>query len=937
MIRRYAGESADGPRQDILQTEGVVREELDEIERRRPGTGFQDSSSTDARSETLDERATRLQLTALCLSGGGIRSAAFCLGVLQSLAKMRLLNEFDYLSTVSGGGFIGGWLQMLIRESGDVEKAQAELATNNPLPLHRLRAFTSYLTPRTGPFSADVWAGIVLYLRNLLLNWMVFTPLFMLLALSAIFYRTLVAAFRDVASDTPLGVLVALATVTLAASAWQACTLLPSHRTNAPGFARTGGIVTRILVPSMIWAFIAPVVINYQIQHGDSPHWIIPAAYAIALIAGYAVAGLAHGDQSGAGRALYARNASRWVYATACSMGLIALAIYLIQPGGMLYHLADLRPPNQDHPWVVSRETALSTFGPLWFMGTHVFHTTFYVGFRKEAVLADLDREWLARLNGGILLIATVWTVFALACLVLPVILTFAQADGSWQSLKIATAGAGSSAIGAAGAWFGKKLASRLETAPAPAGAWTCWLPNVLAGIFAIGVFVGASSILQPILGNSALWWGQLWDPGAAPWHVIIAFQLVCAAGLGVLVLWFGRVNVNRFSMHAIYRNRLARAFLGSARQHRHPDPFTGFDATDNPAIGDFLDAGSRQRLFPVINMTLNVTSGSNTAWAERKAESFCATPLSVGAAALRHPTQRRDGSPPLGAFARTRNYAGMESLGDTQGADLGPQLGSLLTISGAAVSPNWGYHSSPLTAFVMTLFNVRLGAWLPNPAIATPDDLRLAKPKSSIFALLCEMVGVTTDTSQAVYLSDGGHFENLGLYEMLRRRCQRIVVIDAGQDEDCAFFDLGNAIRKARIDLDVEVAMPEIHIVSRKVLEGDRRASATALAIAVGSIAYPGGGSGKLLYLKPSFLADLPADVLAYGRSDQAFPHDNTADQWFTESQFESYRSLGRWHFDQLESTSLERLFVTAQTRVARARSKRPDRDDRKRHCNFV
>ncbi len=87
---------------------------------------------------------------------------------------MRLLNKFDYLSTVSGGGFIGGWLQMLIEEAGDVEKAQEKLATNRDLALHRLRGVTNYLPPPTGAFSADVWAGIVLYLRNLTLNWLVF-------------------------------------------------------------------------------------------------------------------------------------------------------------------------------------------------------------------------------------------------------------------------------------------------------------------------------------------------------------------------------------------------------------------------------------------------------------------------------------------------------------------------------------------------------------------------------------------------------------------------------------------------------------------------------------------------------------------------------------------------------------------------------------------
>ena len=116
------------------------------------------------------------------------------------------------------------------------------------------------------------------------------------------------------------------------------------------------------------------------------------------------------------------------------------------------------------------------------------------------------------------------------------------------------------------------------------------------------------------------------------------------------------------------------------------------------------------------------------------------------------------------------------------------------------------------------------------------------------------------------------------------------------------------------------------------KYLEDHKAGSAAALAIAVGCIAYPGGGKGKLLYLKPTFLAELPADVLAYGRSHKTFPHDNTAHQWFSESQFESYRTLGRWHFDQLAADSLENLFAAARTAVARvSATKRAHRGTRK------
>jgi hypothetical protein len=465
----------------------------------------------------------------------------------------------------------------------------------------------------------------------------------------------------------------------------------------------------------------------------------------------------------------------------------------------------------------------------------------------------------------------------------------------------------------------------------------TTLLLNGLCVLFAAGVFVVAGAVLQTGLGKvQVLVLPHLSVPPT--YASLFGLQVILAILLLLLVLHFGRINVNRFSMHAVYRNRLTRAFLGSARsQHRHPDPFTGFDPRDNRRFAKFAMSqkrkvsAPRQRLFPVVNMTLNVTASSNTAWAERKAECFTATPLACGAAALRNPNEPQvDADRVRGAFVSTCKYAGMETDLDKFGRDKGTRLGSVLTVSGAAVSPNWGYHSSRLTAFVMTLFNVRLGAWLPNPAVATPEELQLAKPRNSVAAIISELLGTTSDSRQAVYLSDGGHFENLGLYEMLRRRCRRIVVIDAGQDEDCRFFDLGNAIRKARIDLGAEITMGEMHIAGREDIEKNTNLASSAMGFAVGDIAYqpdPALGeacTGKLIYLKPAFLPKIPADVRAYGLSDTLFPHDNTAEQWFTESQFESYRELGRWQMAQLTDAMprpplpeppLTDLFVAADT----------------------
>jgi hypothetical protein len=223
------------------------------------------------------------------------------------------------------------------------------------------------------------------------------------------------------------------------------------------------------------------------------------------------------------------------------------------------------------------------------------------------------------------------------------------------------------------------------------------------------------------------------------------------------------------------------------------------------------------------------------------------------------------------------------------------------MSISGAAASPNMGYNSSPATAFLMTLFNVRLGAWLPNPACAPTmgDRIRRSGPSNSLRAVLRELGGATDDRGWDIYLSDGGHFENLGLYEMIRRRCRYIVVSDAGADPDCAYADLGGAVRKAKIDLNVDIRFEELRISSRdKPLAGPLKQRAWAL----GEISYPEGGRGQILYLKPSYFGrDLPVDVVSYAAASKTFPHESTGDQFFSESQFESYRRLGFFFMDGL------------------------------------
>jgi hypothetical protein len=216
------------------------------------------------------------------------------------------------------------------------------------------------------------------------------------------------------------------------------------------------------------------------------------------------------------------------------------------------------------------------------------------------------------------------------------------------------------------------------------------------------------------------------------------------------------------------------------------------------------------------------------------------------------------------------------------------------MAISGAAVSPSMGYNSSPGVSFLMTLFNVRLGWWLGNPKFGNYSSISPVFPLRPFFM---EMFGLTSENERWVYLSDGGHFENLGIYEMVRRRCRVIVVSDAGCDPEYGFDDLGNALRKIWIDLGVRIDFVGLDRLKKRF----KRRPTPALDQpywAVGRIRYHNadstGEDGYLLYVKAGLHGTECMDVLSYAATHKEFPHENTANQFFTESQFESYRALG-------------------------------------------
>ncbi len=945
----------------VLSTEDALSRELDEIESRRRGAGAEVPAASDRAGKGFDGRAERLKLTALCLSGGGIRSAAFCLGTLQALASKGLLKEFDYLSTVSGGGFIGGWLQTRIAALESVGEAEKELAAGTSPQLARLRSFSSYLTPHQGLWSGDVWALVVLYTRNLVLNWMVFGPVFLFLALLPIMYRTLLAV--SYASQLLVALALGAATLALLAAVRSGCRMIPSQRTGVPtDYASSSVIGLKIVFPALMWAFLVPFVLAYGSALKSSfpwlvVHWflpsqtgrnarpvlvlgVVPALYFLIHLLGYGWAWRDAYMRKNEGHQLFRENIIRWCLASFGASLVLWIGFGLMRDGGLLFPMFNplLCQGTSCFPkgWLIDSASAVTVTAPCGIFLGHVVQTTFYVGLRRAGLQADLDREWLARVTALGLRIAVAWMLLA-ACVVFgPTMLSLVDKNAQWWATGIALSAGGSGALGASAAYLGKGMVAGFEALGVQSGFWKRLTLVVLSALFAFSLLVVAGSLGAKVVGRSGKDIWLLFSDCAAnvpSWYNSLVLLLAIAL-LAAIVWGFGYTNINRFSLHAIYRNRLVRAFLGSARLKRDPDPLTGFDREDNRRVAELLKTYG-QRLFPVINATLNVTSGSDQAMAERQGESFTATPLFCGSAALfrrNSPSLRRNGrsstwdvgSESMGAFVPTRCYAGMESRGDARSKCKGIYLGGMLTISGAAVSPNWGYHTSSAIALLLTLFNARLGAWLPNPAMADPDQLQRAMPAHSLLPMFEDLFGIASNDRQAVYLSDGGHFENLGLYEMLRRRCRYIVVIDAGQDKDFAFFDLGNAIRKAATDLHAEVRITTDQLICRKDIGESSAAKSRAIGFAVGEIVYQCGATGTLLYLKPSYLPDIPEQVRAYGAANHAFPHEPTLDQWFTESQFESYRALGRWQMEQLTGR-LHELTLGALFREARRASIHP------------
>jgi hypothetical protein len=877
------------------------------------------AAAPEVRAEAAAVKAETLlpaETVGLAFSGGGIRSATFNLGVLQGLAKANLLDKIDYLSTVSGGGYIGGWLIRWIMRSG-VGKVQSELGhfrprredgilLAEPKEVSFLRDYSNYLTPRKGIFGADTWAAIAAYIRNVLLNQTIliaflgailFTPWILgrggallqqnsdSVSLAIASYAVLVFTLCF-ASDLAAGCSVSseaapkrarqeyviafvalplfVAAMLLAGALWTNTVVYPWHQ-----WGETGAIV-------FFLAHVAGVAARWRYLRRGNPRRGEMTLYQIIFIPVFA---LVSGFVSGLLLLILQRLFSYWKLCTG---------------GAGLWHAV--------------------SWGPPMIVLLFLLAGTLHIGLMKF-LIPNQEQEWWARMGGLLSLLSIAWAaLFALAVFVPLALVVFSNwirtqlvLLAGWIGTTIWGVLAGRSAKTSGTSEDESKSGTLMLVAPYVFVAGLIVLLS-LGGHWLALHLPGAAS--QPATGlsvathsapaNSAAdnYWQEVENLSA--WKLLVGMAGLLAAAF----LLACRVDINTFSMNLLYRNRVVRCYLGAARPEaeRHPNPFTGFDQADDLFLTKFAPGPAYDGPYPIVCAALNVTHGERLAWQERKAESFVFTPLFCG---FEYSSMHPDDANRLAGFHDTENYAYPKREQDPIHKDGGGvRLGTAISISGAAASPNMGFHTSPPLAFLMTVFNVRLGWWLANPRYRNDEFLAgppEGGPRCSLLYLLKELLASTTDQSKYVYLSDGGHFENLAIYELVRRRCGFIIASDADADADMKFGDLGNAIRKCRSDFGVEITLD-----TTPLKPDDQTRFATAHGV-LGTIQYPPGPNGEpafqghLLYIKATMTKHVPRDVLAYRDAHDTFPDDTTANQWFDESQFESYRSLGQYSFETL------------------------------------
>jgi GNAT superfamily N-acetyltransferase len=777
---------------------------------------------------------TPLDRVGLAFSGGGIRSATFNLGVLKALHDLRVLKHVDYLSTVSGGGYIGAWWSAWRARSGKefpeapITVAIAKKEENRePEEVRHLREFSNFLSPRIGFFQSEMWNAIMAVLSAML-------P----------------------------AVLVASSVIALAFLAWL-------------------GVNSLILVD----ALDLPVTSLNSLKG-----WLAPGVLSLILILIHFA--FEHGWRQ-LGKAEQLLSSQRQEKLLHLSVLIVVSAcIYYGWHGLTNLQWIDVRPAITPSPSLWHWAVGISPDDDCAF-SPHLFDAPIlWIGVALILLVPRLLLMRVLRVSVSGKLVSAMDRALSrmLGAALVFAALTILWLAGCWLNYtnwgtKVPAGGAllSGGAFTLLRNWIGR-------LGPAKKGGFMDIVKPLIPQILAyVAIALWAICVAALLAG---------WIKSGVPWWILAAvpFCIVLFA-----IVFFDPAQV---SMHSFYRNRLARAYLGasnldakkSSAQNRQTDVRKRDDIelrALSPTVAELAKDKEKAE-----NARVYVQDDSSEASRVRPLHLVCCAANDIGGDHLEN-LSRGSRSAVLSklGFAIGNHW----KMWETDRESLG--LGSAITASAAAFNSNMGSLSMTLGAgvtFLCTALNLRLGLWLGHPL----SD-KIGAPKWTPGRLfLKEMFGLTNSglrpaattgqpqpVAKYVHLSDGAHFENLALYELVRRHCRYIIVSDCGADPQVAFDDFGNAVRRIRedfgveIDIDLSPLKPDAARISRQ-------------HVAVGIISYDPMGdqkdTGILLYLKPALTGDEPCDVTQYRTRNEDFPHESTGDQFYDEAQWESYRRLG-------------------------------------------
>lgn len=857
----------------------------------------------------------------LAFSGGGIRSATFSLGLAQALAEKRLFPQIDYLATVSGGGYTGAFLGSLFLPRDRAFALPDPLAREEKTELESARAAAEraerLLTDTAHAAAAQVRTGeaettIFHPLRWLRENGRYLTPSGArdLLFLAAFYLRSL-AGVHYVLGLILVGVALALYVVRLGLHvAAQNIGGAAAPRLDgldwdlALGASALAWWSSPILwfVPAVLLAACGPLALTYWFvfrqQRKDrltaeeraiklAPYWLLLAASVFAVL-------LARFD--------HWTNPVVFVLAYGAYLALAALAL-------LRFWLARLLAPGED--WT---------------------HTAAVARARLQ-----LTKAMTAAL--AVLLIAAALGVV----------------DSFGQTLFVAylrnrpgellAIGSGGGAI-ALLLWLARKLGDTVFGADASALRRALVRMQKLAALVVAAAALAALAALAVALVQWVVWSPWLFElrmkaqAVLRPGHFALLIGLILAWALLFALVRESLGFLNNSTFHRFYCARLVRTFLGAANFRRlkefHDalqDPLKGAGARrlfvseshpdDDVALRSYY-AGTSAAPLHLICATVNesLSQTSNLVREDRKGVALAVGPAGINVdahfyrwAQPAHEIGSRLQFDDLPAPPESASVAEREEYDRRRTCERLP-LGAWAAISGAAVSTGLGHLSSLGFSILAWLVNARLAYWW-QPAVGMSTQRRDSAWKT--FDLVKQELTGGFYGRRGVYwnLSDGGHFENTAVYELLRRRAALIVCADCGADPGYRFGDVQNLVRRARIDLGAEIEFldePALREFVAQAFAGRAdalryfgtieqfRAAAThgdrcALAARV---RYAPGGQGLacgalLVIVKPTLVGFAPVDVALYAAAQPAFPQQSTGDQFFDEAQWESYRKLGQ------------------------------------------